>query len=141
MKFAIGLIAGFLLAIGFSGRAEDWLVVSGISYHLDRNGQNERNWGAGGEHRLTENNRLGYGAYKNSSNRLSIYLANAYTPYRCLIADCGVIFGLVTGYEQDQKPTVLGGLAATIERGDVGLNLIFIPAAGGVAFAQVKFRW
>lgn len=134
-------LAGLICGVAMSGRAESWTVVSGISYHLDRNGQNERNWGLGREHRLTENNQLGYGFYQNSSNRLSIYMANAYTPYRCLIVNCGVIFGLVTGYEQSQKPTVLGGLAATIERGDYGLNLIFIPAAGGVVFAQAKWRF
>ena len=140
MKFFLGLVVGFLLAIGFSGKAADWLVVSGISRHIERNGQNERNWGLGKEHRLTENNRLGMGFYQNSSNRLSIYLANGYTPYECLGARCGVIFGLVSGYENGQKPAVLGGFAATLELGSVGMNLIFIPAAGGVFFLQAKWR-
>ena len=147
--FRAGLLVGVvisILVICAIGRfasvfADDWVVVSGVSYHFARNGQNERNTGLGREYRLTENNRLGFGAYNNSSNRFAAYLANGYTPYDCLGARCGVIGGLVTGYEQGQKPAILGGFVATLERGSVGGNLIFIPAAGGVLFLQGKFRW
>jgi hypothetical protein len=142
VKLVVAFLLGAIAMVAIQGKtADDWLVVSGISYHLQRNGQNERNWGLGWERRLSENWNLSVGAYDNSSNRLSVYGAAGYTPYRCWIAKCGVITGLVTGYEQDQKPTVLGGFAATVEGRDMGFNFIFIPAAGGVNFLQVKFRW
>lgn len=134
------VIALVLAAHAVLVQAADWLVGSGLSYHLDRNGQNELNTGIGVERALANGHRVVAGVYHNSSRRLSAYVADAYTPWPCLGARCGAILGGATGYEQGQKPAVLGGFAATLERGRRGLNLIFIPAAGGVLFVQVKWR-
>lgn len=130
--------------------AADWLVLNGASHHFERNGQEERNYGLGLERHYSERWTGSAGIYRNSSGDASVYLASAYTPWRAYGARWGVLGGLVTGYEGKDKgqrrsdqdaltPAILGGFTAAWEGGRIGLNLIFIPAAGGVLFAQVKF--
>lgn len=132
------LLAAALCAASQGCFAESWFVASGISYHLRRAGQNERNWGAGFERRLAENWSVTFGLYDNSSSDDSLYAAAAWTPYRFGRIRAGSLLGLVSGYED--KPGLLGGLTATIEGRRAGLNAVFIPAAGGVLFLQAKFR-
>jgi hypothetical protein len=132
------LLAAVLFAASQGCLAEDWLVASGISYHLRRAGQNERNWGVGFERRLAENWSATFGLYDNSSSDDSAYAAAAWTPYRWGRIRAGLLGGVVSGYED--KPCLLGGLTGAMEWRLFGLNAVFIPAAGGVLFLQAKFR-
>lgn len=136
---------------------EDWAVVSLRSYHFRREGQNERNWGFGFEKDLRwllKDLRLSAGAYNNSSNDLSAYFNGLYLPLKRGPWRAGLTAGLAYGYgkekevvageEQSKKTNDLipffGGVLA-YEGKEYGLNLILIPAGGGVIGSQGKARW
>lgn len=147
MKASV-LIAAFLLGllvgIGMSGRAADYVVVSGLALHLD--GATHCNTyvtpGIGYEHTLSKNWQLSVGAYDNSNCRLSAYVAGAWLPLKFSDWRLGTISGLVSGYNNSVLP--VGGLVFSYEpKNKIGFNFIFIPPAGetsaGVGWLQVKW--
>jgi len=143
--FAAGLLFGLCLAIGFSGRAQDYIVVSGLVRHLDgsEHCNNLVTPGLGYEHPITDKWRLSVGGYNNSGCKPSYYAAGAYLPLHMGDWKLGVLGGAVSGYSAPILP--VGALIAAYEPGLVGLNLILIPPAGesggGVLWAQLKVRW
>jgi hypothetical protein len=127
--------------LGIFARAwsdETWLTVGVRSYHVDRRGQEEWNFGAGLERRYSAAWAGGIGAYRNSSGDASLYAVAAYSAFQRGSWRFGAVGGVVSGYEPDA--CVLGGLMASVEGKRMGVNLIFVPGAGGVAFAQFKWR-
>lgn len=143
--FAAGLLFGLLLAIGFSGKCQDYIVASGLVRHLDgsQHCNNLVTPGVGYEHPLTVKWRLSVGEYSNSNCRESWYAAGAWLPLQLGNWKLGAIGGAVSGYSAPILP--VGALIAAYEPGPVGFNLILIPPAGesggGVLWAQIKFRW
>ena len=80
------------------------LLISGLSYHTHRNGQNEVNYGLGLEHHNFDQreftpSRFGFGCYRNSYRRNSCYVVAGWRPLR-LTPDLALGFdlGLVSGY-------------------------------------------
>lgn len=143
-NFAAGFVSALLMvaAVGVFGRAmseEVWVVVSGLAKHLDhREHCNSVTSGLGLEAR-------GYavGFYRNSNCRWSTYAAKTWLPLKVGEWKAGAISGVVTGYKNSLLPAA--ALALTYEQKGWGFNLIGVPpfkeSAGGVVWAQLKFRW
>ena len=134
------LAAILLLLLPSLAIAESWAVVSGRSYHFERDGQREWNWGVGIEREVNERWRWLAGGYNNSSGDASFYTAVAYLPWRFWGARAGAILGGVTGYA-NHDPSALGGLALSLDGKTQGVNVLFVPAAGGLLFLQLKIRY
>ena len=131
------LIGILLVGIFATPRAETWIVGSLASYHFDRNGQNEKNLGAGIERRLDSRWGLVAGAYNNSSGDLTLYGGATRALWRAGPMHLRAMAAAATGYE---KPLiVIPAAVVSFEGRHAGLNVGLIPAAGGVLFLQVKF--
>jgi hypothetical protein len=138
---ARGIFALFLLLLPTIALGNDtWAVVSGRSYHFERDGQLEWNIGVGIEREVNERWRWLAGGYNNSSGDASFYAAVAYLPWRFWGARAGAILGGVTGYT-NHDPSALGGLALSLDGKTQGVNVLFVPAAGGLLFIQWKARF
>ncbi len=135
-------LLGLLVGIGLSGRAQDYIVASGLVRHLDgsRHCNNLVTPGVGYEHPITDKWRLSVGEYSNSNCRESWYAAGAYLPLHLGNWKLGALGGAVSGYSAPILP--VGALIAAYEPGLVGFNLILIPPAGesggGVLWFQLK---
>lgn len=146
MKFALGLVVGFLLALGMSGRADEWVTATVRSYHMERKGYEEQNYGFGIETSVNTNTRIAIGFYRNSERRDSIYGAVVYCPVSVRWGNwrgCGMAGG-VSGYTEKVAP--LAGLVLSYEGREWGWNLMILPNkkgdfTEGVVAAQVKHRW
>ena len=138
-RFVLGLAVGFALAVGASGRAENWLVVSGVAFHLDgKRYCNEITQGLGLES-VNGNSRYSVGFYRNSNCHWSLYAGKAWTPLHVAGADFGVLGGGVTGYGRAVTP--VGALFASVDRKPWGLNVTYIPpvaGSGNVLWLQAK---
>lgn len=143
--FRQGMIVGAVLvllgALAFAGigKAQDWLVLSGVAVHLDGKHCNDLTTGLGVEH-----NGYAAGFYRNSNCKWSAYAAKAWLPITAGHWRAGVLGGLVTGYATSPVLPV-AALSITYEGRRYGLNLIGIPpsgnSGGGVIWAQLKVRW
>lgn len=135
-----GLLLALLLSfcsVARAGEPVDYLVSTVTSYHFDRHRDyNERNFGLGWERRYSDEWAGSLGYYRNSYDRLTVYTFASYTPWTVATWRMGVVFGVVTGYDEDRPSTWLTGVA-TRDFGGLGLNVVFAPAA--LAF-QVKWR-
>jgi hypothetical protein len=136
------------------GRKEDWAVVSLRSYHFKRAGQNENNLGVGVEldmRLLVKDLRLSVGAYHNSSHDFSAYATAMYLPWEAGRWHFGATLGFAYGYGKDEhegaKSTKndnlipFGALVAAWEGEKYGVNILLIPAGGGVVGVQGKGRF
>lgn len=123
--------------------AQDWLIVSGLAYHLKGDHCNSITTGLGYERTHSETDRTQIGFYRNSNCSWSAYAAKAWLPGKFGSVRIGLIGGVVTGYESAITPA--GGLAVTYEGKRYGLNLVGIPPAGssspGVLWLQAKVKW
>lgn len=145
MKFLLGLFVGFVLAIGFSGKADDWMTSTVRSYHMERGkGYEEANYGIGYEKHWSDRLRLSAGIYRNSERNNSAYLAWT----SCVARSgswllCGMAGG-VTGYSEKVSPML--GAVLSYEGKEWGANVILFPngkgdfTAGVVGF-QLKRRF
>ena len=143
--------AGFLTGIAFMilvivliglwpAKAETWLTVPLGSYHFDREGKhNERNFGIGVKHFVSERNVIAGGVYRNSNDIDSGYLLGGRCFYRSTYVCGGTLFGLVTGYER--HAILIGGLAVTLHRKTWGITVLGFPKDGGVIGLQVERRF
>src|SRR5690349_16458494 len=131
-----------MLAIGFSGRAQDYVIASGLAIHLDgKDHCNSTTTGLGIEHE-------GYavGFFRNSNCRWSTYAAKFWTPFHLQVSDwrlkLGALAGVVTGYPTSPMPA--GGFVASLEFGHQKINVVYIPpvgSTGNVIWLQSGFRW
>ena len=111
--------------------AEEYLVISTISHHWNRNdvkseNLNERNFGLGIEH--TNSNKIyGTGFYKNSYQKESWYLTveEKMVVYRGFYT--GPRIGLVTGYIKHQV-VGLGGWSVGYIKDNYGFNILIVPS-------------
>ena len=145
MKLVLAFAAGFLVAVGMSGRASDWATATVRSYHLERGkGYEEANYGLGFERHWSDWRRLSAGIYRNSERTSSAYIA-----WQACVARygnwllCGTAGG-VTGYSNSVAP--LAGAVLAYEGKEWGMNLILFPdkkgdPTRGVFGLQLKRRF
>ena len=131
------LLAALLAAASGGAIAETWAVASLRSYHFDRNGQQEANYGLGIETRLAPAWYGVAGAYRNSSGDLTLYGGATRTLWRAGSVHLRAMAAAATGYER--ALIVIPAAVVSFEGRHAGLNLGLIPAAGGVLFLQLKF--
>jgi hypothetical protein len=125
-------------------RAGDWLVVNGLAQHLDPGSHchDHVTPGFGYELEFSRNWRASIGVYDNSNCNVSAYGALIHTPVHLGRLSVGWLAGAVSGYRAGAVPAA--GFAAAYERGDWGLNTIFIPpfeGSGNVLWLQAKRAW
>jgi hypothetical protein len=142
--FAAGLLLGLCIAIGLSGRAENWLVVNGVVAHTEGSYCNNRITKGLGYEKVNGSLRLGVGFYDNSNCQWSTYAAAAWLPLylQSINLRVGGIVGGVTGYRSSVTPA--GGIAIASEEQGYGFNVIAIPplsaSSPGVIWLQFKVR-
>lgn len=143
----VGIVIGFIVAIGFSGRAGEWVTATVRSHHMERGkGYEEQNMGLGIETDVSQRIRLALGFYRNSERRDSLYGAAVWCPTYLQFANwrgCGLAGG-VTGYNETVAP--LAGLVMSYEGKEWGANLLILPnkkgdLTDGLLAFQVKRRW
>jgi len=138
-NLVLGFLLGLILAIGASGRAQDWIVSNGLAFHLDGSSHCHNHFTPG---LGLEFGSYAIGFYSNSNCRWSAYAAKSWLPLQFSNVKVGAIGGVVTGYAQSILPAA--GLAATFETERYGINLIYVPPfqnSGNVAWIQWKVRW
>lgn len=117
---------------------EWWANVNLVSYHLGDEEDflapgerfNQENWGAGVEVQWRPRHGASAGYYRNSVDEDSWYALYHYTPLQFgEYVRVGAMAGVVTGYPgyNDGGLAPAGGLVAKIERGRIGVNLIYLP--------------
>jgi hypothetical protein len=146
LKLVLAFLAGVLVAVGMSGRASDWATATVRSYHMERKGYEEQNYGLGVETEVTQRLRLALGFYRNSERRDSVYGAVVYCPVSVRWGNwrgCGMAGG-VSGYNDTVAP--LAGMVLSYEGREWGMNLLLLPnkkgdLTEGVAALQIKRRF
>ena len=146
MKYAVCFLLGMVAMVAIQGKTADWITSTVRSYHMERKGYEEQNYGIGIERSLFGNTSLALGFYRNSERRDSVYGAAVYCPFTSRWGNwrgCGLAGG-VTGYNETVAP--LAGGVLSYEGKEWGVNLLILPnkrgdfTAGVIAF-QVKRRW
>jgi hypothetical protein len=137
-----------VVAIGKFNKAsaEEWWTATVRSYHMERKGYEEQNYGLGIETDLSQRTRIALGFYRNSERRDSLYGAVVYCPVSVRWGNwrgCGMA-GAVTGYNDTVAP--LAGAVLSYEGREWGFNLLLLPnkkgdLTEGVAALQIKRRF
>jgi hypothetical protein len=138
------IIAG--VGMGAKALSADWMTATVRSYHMERKGYEEQNYGLGIETDLSQRTRLALGFYRNSERRDSLYGAVVYCPVSVRWGNwrgCGMAGG-VTGYNDTVAP--LAGAVLSYEGKVWGANLLILPNkrgdfTEGVLAFQVKHKW
>ena len=144
MKLAVAFLLGMVAAIAMQGKAADWLTSTVRSYHMERKGYEEQNYGLGIEQEVTHTLRFALGVYRNSERRDSLYGAAVWCPASWgSWRGCGLAGG-VTGYNETVAP--LAGGVLMYEGKKYGFNVLLLPnkkgdPTQGVLAFQAKFRW
>ena len=146
MKLAVAFLLGMVAAVAMQGKAADWLTSTVRSYHMERKGYEEQNYGLGVETEVTQRLRLALGVYRNSERRDSLYGAAVYCPVSVRWGNwrgCGLAGG-VSGYNDTVAP--LAGLVLSYEGKEWGANLRILPNkrgdfTEGVMAFQIKRRF
>lgn len=124
-----------------------WVNPGFYSYHFQKDkGLNNRNFGIGIEYRISPVNSFTLGNFGNSDHMRSRYIGWYWLPIDFNRVRLGAVFGALDGYPHMRK----GGWflaaipTASIEYGNFGLNLLFMPSFqdrlyGALSF-QAKFR-
>lgn len=146
MKLVLAFCAGVLVAIGMSGRAEDWAVATLGSQHLNGKSYCELNLGLGGEVDWKPDTRIIGGFYSPNSlcDKTSLYGGLLRHYFRYQEWRGGVAVMGLTGYNSGL--TLGAALAMSYEGRENGFNLIWFPSKDGDFFKgvlafQVKRRW
>jgi hypothetical protein len=126
-----------------------WVNINGKSYHFQRNGYNERNWGLGAQVFTTDHSSWLFGHYDNSFGRPTEYVWYNYQPWQLgSTVQAGVIGGLVTGYQAHSRyvPSGIGGFSLTWKPFKKGnndgpflINLVGVPGVAVVGNIGFKF--
>jgi hypothetical protein len=90
-------LAGFILALGMSGRAQVSVSVFGLSKHSEP-GYCEVNPGLGVNYQISENVRFGHGRYQNSKCGYTNITGLVYCPVKVGSFCFGLAFLRLTGY-------------------------------------------
>jgi hypothetical protein len=123
VKTLVAFLLGMVAMVCLQGKADTWIVVSGLAKHLDGGEHcNSITTGLGYERTQIGNDRtqIGYsfGFYRNSNCAWSFYAARSWLPLSLQVSDwrlrAGGIAGGVTGYTSAVLP--VAGLAASVER-------------------------
>ena len=146
MKLVVAFVLGMASMVIYEGKTADWLTSTVRSYHMERKGYEEQNYGLGIETEVTQRLRLALGFYRNSERRDSIYGAAVYCPLYLQKTNwrlCGMAGG-VSGYNDTVAP--LAGLVLSYEGREWGANLLILPNkkgdfTEGVMAFQVKRRF
>ena len=115
--------------------ADWWLTATLASYHFERKGYNEQNYGAGLEYHHDDVWMGGFGFYENSYYRRTYYAMAIWMPIEEGNWRFGLAGGLASGYREYPVFVVVPTVSYEIQR--VGFNLGVTPAFIGV---QVKFK-
>lgn len=125
----------------------DWVNFGFLSHHQNRQANfNERNYGLGWEHKISEDLSSTVGFYRNSVRRNSAYAAVLWEPLQLGPVKAGVMAGVINGYPRLNHgnfiPMALP--VASIEGRHLGANLICIPKlkdVSAVCAVQIKARF
>ena len=95
--------------------AEDYLSISGLSYHTQRHQDNGRDWnevnsGLGLERDLTDSWTLTGGLYRNSLAKTTAFIGGRWEPIRLGSAKLGAMAAAASGYPSP----VVGALTASV---------------------------
>lgn len=125
-----------------------WINAGFYSAHFDTDqGLRNANPGLGFEYRIDDTWGATAGRFINSNNANSSYLGAYYQPWTFAGVKLGVVAGAFNGYpnafDGGWFPAVLP--VATLESGNFGLNIAFVPPMkdrlyGAMSF-QLKFRF
>ena len=146
MKVVLAFLLGMVAMVAIQGKTADWLTSTVRSYHMERKGYEEQNYGLGVETEVTQRLRLALGFYRNSERRESVYGAAVYCPLYLRSANwrlCGMGGG-VTGYNDTVAP--LAGAVISYEAKEWGVNVLLLPNkdgdfSKGVAALQLRRRF
>jgi hypothetical protein len=139
VKLVFAFLLGAVAMVAIQGKTADWLTSTVRSYHMERKGYEEQNYGLGVETDVSQRTRLALGFYRNSERRDSLYGAVGWGNWR----GCGMA-GAVTGYNDTVAP--LAGLVLSYEGREWGANLLLLPnkkgdLTEGVAALQLRRRF
>ncbi|HZR02816.1 MAG TPA: hypothetical protein VFA81_06575 [Burkholderiales bacterium] len=140
LGYLVAFILGMVAAVAIQGRAQTWLIGSGLAIHLDgKRHCNSITEGGGLEH-----DDYAVGFYRNSNCRWSLYAGRSWMPLYLQSAGLrlGAIAGVVTGYNSAVLP--VAALAASVGTERYKLNIIYVPPAfgsGNVIWLQSGLRW
>ena len=121
-----------------------WVNAGMISHHFDRSkGFREGNIGIGAEVGLSEDNAIFAGGFRNSDDRHSNYLGWAWRPYQWGPVRLGLIGGVFNGYQRVNNGGWFPGVlpVATIEYGNVGVNILVLPTIGNKVYGATVFQF
>lgn len=146
MKLAVAFLLGAIAAVACQGNTADWMTSTVRSYHMERKGYEEQNYGLGIERNLSNSLKAAVGFYRNSERRDSLYGAAVWCPSYLQFANwrgCGMAGG-VSGYNETVAP--LAGLVLSYEGREWGANLLILPnkkgdLTEGVMAFQIKRRF
>jgi hypothetical protein len=146
VKLAVAFLLGMVAMVAIQGKTADWLTSTVRSYHMERKGYEEQNYGLGIETDVSEKLRLALGFYRNSERRDSVYGAFVYCPVSVRWGNwrgCGMAGG-VTGYSDAIAP--LAGFVLSWEGKEWGVNVLALPNkrgdfSSGLLAAQIKRRF
>ena len=140
--------AAIIAGVGLAAKAlsADWMTSTVRSYHMERKGYEEQNYGFGVETDVSQRLRLALGFYRNSERRDSLYGAAVYCPFTSRWGNwrgCGLAGG-VSEYNDTVAP--LAGLVLSYEGKEWGANLLIRPNkkgdfTEGVMAFQIKRRF
>jgi len=121
--------------------AADWLLVPGLSHHVNTSTKhNERNWGLGYEWQSSSGRNWQIGAYDNSYWKPTTFVMTELTNYQ--FSDTlrfRLNGGLVTGYKYTVTPMVLP--VWTYEGKKYGFDALTIPAVRGhMGIYAIQFK-
>jgi hypothetical protein len=139
------LLVGIALIVGAltfqkPAHSADWLVITMSSYHAEPDrGYNEKNWGLGLEHDLTDNWRVSAGTYRNSLRRQTIYVGAVYHPLRIGPVHVGMAVMAGTGYAPGNRLRAVVFPTLSYEAATWGLNLY--PLTADVVGVQFKLKF
>lgn len=155
--FAIGLLVLFTLcqAAWGDGMQPDeksdpvsvWLNPGFYSYHFSHNSSlNENNYGLGLRVKLSQDNSIMGGVFRNSRYADSRYLGWVWQPYQAGMARLGLWAGALDGYPKMNNGNwfLVALPLLSFEYRTVGLNLIIVPSyqdkVRGAIVGQLEFR-
>jgi hypothetical protein len=135
-RLRASLLSSLLLCAPAHAESEAWATATLFSYHFDRRGYNEQNYGLGIEYHHDPVWRFSMGFYENSYYRTTAYAMAMWMPAESGSFRFGVATGIVTGYRH--YPAIVAVPTISYEEDGAGFNIGITPAFVGV---QVKFRF
>jgi hypothetical protein len=130
------LLSSLLLCSPVCAEEQVWATATIASYHFDRRGYNEQNYGLGVEYHHDPIWRFSLGFYENSYYRYTAYGMAVVMPLEIGSWRFGVATGFATGYRH--YPAIVAIPTVSYEKDRAGVNFGITPAFIGV---QLKVRF